>query len=388
MPDIDHGLPIDMFFGPDGPQDKPPHDFYRPDRGAPCNDDQLPAVAAVGRGLQGNGYRVRITDPDNCVETYLEGLRYDSQTGEWVSEWKSENINGGELSYQYNLRPFTIPQCFTITFIYRRPGRCEWSWTTPAIPYVWDANGDGEPDVDGIIGSGVATFFARTDAVDRQGTIKGTDPDDSKWNERLQFPDGTYREDFNTPLPGEAWTAYITFGLLHGDVLVPNLYDLAEVVGFESTNVYNVADSQPEQFQGGIRVDYGNYTFPNDTSDDLKHYIDENDRWLLDHFHKDLGFPEGNLPGDGDGGGISVKQYIDNLFNDLFKKIYWGGENSNPQYKAEGTPAGKVQEDGTILWTTPSSERIAVGNMNLYGGEHKENWIKTDDPGDNDVSAM
>lgn len=429
---------------------------HHEDRGCDCNDDQLPVFSRVGRGLQGDGFWVRIVNPDDCTQTYLEGLSYDSASGEWKSEWISDNINGGELSYQYNLRPFTVPQTFTITFIYRRPsgsgtgamwgytedGRfidmsdgkevtnprcccigsspewgkqlglpdnCSWSWTTPAIPYIWDADGDGEPDADHMVGCGVAQVYIRTASKDYPDVVNGQTPDDDEWNPRLVFPPYTAPIDYNCPDPEETWSVNITYGLIGGDVLVPHLYDLAQILGWKADKVLRSADHQVEQYQGGIRVDYGHYTFPNDTSDDVKHYIDENDRWLLDHFHKDLGFPDDPFEGDGDGGGLTiydvlgfdidyflaghtVKEYIDNLLGDLFKKLWWGGQNSNPnQPTPDNPPAGQIKfgDDWTpyIEWTTDPGQHYAVGNMNLYGGDQMENWIRTDVDGDNDAKV-
>lgn len=234
------------FFGPEGPGDVPPEHFHwghchnHHDRCADECDDQLPSISMSGRGLPGDGYVVTIKDPDTCTETYLEGWRKDNVSGELTKEWESENINGGELYYQYNLRPYTNPQTFTITFIYRRPTRCEWSWTTPAIPYIWDANKDGEPDVDGIIGSGVGDLYVRTANKDYPDIIDGKNVKDDAWNERLVFPPGTTAVDYNAPLPEQPWSGNITFGLIGGDVLVPNIYDLAKILGFPAGNIYNI----------------------------------------------------------------------------------------------------------------------------------------------------
>ena len=142
----------------------PPHHHHHHDdhHVAPECDDQLAAFSGVGRGLRGDGYKVVIKS-DVEAETYLEGLLYDAATNTYSSEWISENINGGQLMYQYNLRPYTNPQTFTITFRYVRPNReSGWVWTTPAIPYIWDANDDGLADVDSIIGVGVGTLFMKT----------------------------------------------------------------------------------------------------------------------------------------------------------------------------------------------------------------------------------
>lgn len=120
----------------------PPHPPTGPEVGpwydkcAPGCDDQLAVFSRVGRGLKGNGYRV-VVKYDDKGETYLEGLIEDSATGEWTSDWVSENINGGYLTYQYHLHSWTNPKTFTITFTYTRPERseCEWTFTTPPIPY-------------------------------------------------------------------------------------------------------------------------------------------------------------------------------------------------------------------------------------------------------------
>lgn len=400
---------------------------HHEDRGCDCTDDQLPVISRVGRGIQGDGFIVRIVDPDDCTQTYLEGLRYDAQNGEYHSEWVSDNINGGELSYQYNLRPFTVPQTFTITFIYRRPSgkgamsgfnaegelvdmssgksvtkprcccigsspdwgkelglpdNCSWSWTTPAIPYIWDADGDGEPDADHMVGCGVADVYIRTANKDYPDLINGQNPDDDAWIEKLIFPPHTHAMDYNAPKPLEPWSVNLTFGLVGGDVLVPNLYDLAALLGWSAGDLYDTAEGEPGHLDG---------------SDNVKDYIDDQ-----------LGFGDGILVGN-DGpltikdilgwdenyfkNGGTVKGYIDGLLDDMLKKIFYGGRETEPKYDVNNnTPAGKlvIGEDNQphILWTTPASERIAIGNMNLYGGTNMENWIRTDEDGDNDVKAM
>lgn len=212
-----------------------------PDRCADDCDDQLPLIARVGRGPKGDS--ARITVSDNCFETYLEGGYYD-QNGVFHTEWKSENINGGELSYQYNLRPYTIPRTFTITFVYRRPGRHEWSWTTPAIPYIWSVSSeDGTQDTpDHIVGSGVATLFVKSTKV-------------SKWNERLNYPidPGTKkpypREFFNAPDPLEAWSATITYGK-DGDIDVPDFDDLAKVLGISKSQIFQILEGDTINING------------------------------------------------------------------------------------------------------------------------------------------
>ncbi|WP_298049580.1 hypothetical protein [uncultured Bifidobacterium sp.] len=287
------------------------HHRHPIDRAAPDCDDQLPTISTVGRGPQGYGYKVEISDPDTCTETYLEGFLYDPVTGEYKSEWKSENINGGELSYQYNLRPHTIPRTFTITFIYRRPGRCEWSWTTPAIPYVWTLDPAGKPDEDPdhVVGSGIATLLVKTcheGDWNYEPTPDGFDKETGKsHHERLWYPMGpdgerTTRDQFNAPLAEEGWSATLVFGRGNGEmggtIDVPDFDDLANWMGMSKQDIiYNILDKGEATFPDGI---------------DATDYTD----WILKHMHKDMGFFEGGLGHDWDddfGGCGNIKDYID-----------------------------------------------------------------------------
>lgn len=343
---------------PCGPDGLPMHNWWmNPDRCADHCDDQLPTFSTVGRGLKGDGFKVKVSDPDTECETHLEGMSYDEATKQWHSDWLSENINGGQLTYQYKLRPFGgNPNHFTITFIYRRPGRKEWSWTTPSIPYVWNINEDGNiTSPDKIVGSGIATIFLRPSAT-------------KPWAERLVYPPGTTRADYNAPAQGEAWTSNITFGK-GGDVELPNFDELAKILGISVSQIFNILENKPGQIAG---------------SDNIKDYIDDKDKELSDHIHADMGFPGGFLPGDG--GATSIKKYIDDIkaatdegiasdnarnlktFTDILNKIFGGG-TINPT-------------TGAITW--PNTDKIAVGNMNLYSGG-AANWIKTDTDGENDA---
>lgn len=274
-----------------------------PDCGADACDDQLPLISRVGRGLKGDSSRVVIAEPDGCTETHLEGGYWDEGDKTFHSEWISQNINGGELKYQYNLRPYTIPRTFTITFIYKRPGRHEWSWTTPAIPYIWTLDPAGKPDEDPdhVVGSGVATIFVKT-AHDGDWSVPR---DERLWYPRdpdngLPYP----REDFNAPLPEEGWSATIVFG--HGgDVDVPDFDDIAKIIGTTKQNIYNILEDRSVTINGI-------------TAKNLIEYIDKCDRRDRDHFHKDLGFnSEGHPESGAFGGQDTVKAYIDKRFADL-----------------------------------------------------------------------
>lgn len=334
--------------------------FINPDRCAPDCDDQLPLVSRVGRGLQGDSYKIDIASDSNC-ETILEGMSFDAATKEWKSEWLSENINGGCLSYQYVLRPFTVPQTFTITFIYRRPGREEWSWTTPAIPYIWSVDEDGNKnpgDPDTMVGSGVATLF-----------IKKTT--DSDWTEKLVYPDDTTRKDFNAPDAEEPWTVNLSFGI-GGDVEVPNIDDIAKIIG--------ITTEQIKQIIAG-----NNVTINGVQASDIIDYIDKQDdkhqNAVLDHVHSDLGFSTGTLPGDG--GGTSVKKYIDDKVSGLNTELT-GDINGLKTYVnnaltdilAKIFGGGTLGSDGNITW--PNTLKIPVADLNIFSNSNPTNATYTD----------
>lgn len=380
-----------------------PHDHsydhplgYYDEHRAECCDDQLPVFSGIGRGLQGDAYKVTIDDPDTTDETHLHGWIVDSRTGEMTSDWVSENINGGELSYQYNLNPFNDPQTFTITFIYRRPGRPEWSWTTPAIPYIWTVNNDGEwESPDSIVGSGVATLFIK----------KTTDAD---WKEMLIYPDGTNRDDYNAPDPEEAWTVNIKFGV-GGDIEVPNIDDLAKILGISVQDIYDIIADTPIVING--------YTVEN-----IVEYVDA----VQSHIHDDQGFgddtligdnPDSVLPGSKYPNGVeydgetyenpaankpyTIKNYIDYMVweakLDLYDKLADSAGTINNLVNMLDDLVGKiygaslVEDTSTPITTVPSAQKIKwpstvtdhggkipVGNINLFSGdEANEKVIRT-----------
>ena len=47
------------------------HHHAGPDRGAPDCFDQIPVFSHVGRGIQGDSYKVDIQDEDSDCETHL-----------------------------------------------------------------------------------------------------------------------------------------------------------------------------------------------------------------------------------------------------------------------------------------------------------------------------
>ena len=353
------------------------HHHHHWDKHAPECDDQLPMLAHAGRGIKGDGFIVRISDPDSCQETYLEGFSYDEATKSFKKEWRSDNINGGELSHQYNLRPFTDPKTFTETWIYRRPGRCEWSWTTPAIPYIWTYNKDGQLDdgPDHVVGSGVATVFVRASKNEAWNVKK---------HERLNYPAGTTREDFNAPLPEDAWSATITFGY-GGDIELPNFDDLAKIIGCSKEDIFNILQDNSVTWNGI-------------EADSLRDYIDKCDKRDLDHIHKDLGFNStGHSESGAFGGEDTVKKYIDkkikdlqdenakqkkyinNLYgmiNDLVNHIY--GLNKSEVAIDESTTSSIPEGKGWKFTWNPSGLKIPQGNINVVSPT-RSNAILTHD---------
>lgn len=362
------------------------HYHVNPDRGVPDCDDQIPVFSRVGRGLRGDTYKVEVDDPDSASETHLHGYYVDQATGEVHSDWTSENINGGQLSYQYNLRPFTIPQTFTITFIYRRPGRMEWTWTTPAIPYVWSVDEDGNKDGgDGIVGSGVATLF-----------IKNTT--DEEWVEKLVYPPDTTREDYNAPEQGKPWTVNLTFGV-GGDVEVPNIDDLAKVLGITVDDIRKIIAGNQVTINGVQASDILDYVDKQDDSHQTaaEAHADSKVGELSDHIHSDMGFNSTGHGSNAFGGYASVKAYVDAMDAAIKREMGEGDSavtqqiNSLKTFVKNGLQdivdkvygGGTVGEDGHISWSGPSG-KIALGNMNVYAGG-TANYIRTDADGENDV---
>lgn len=341
---------------------------------APLCDDQVPVISTMGRGIQGDAYRVEI-ERDSTDETILRGDRCDMATGEWSSEWFSENVNGGELHYQYNLRPGTIPRTFTITFRYDRPGRPEWCWTTPAIPYIWTVDENGtQTHPDAIVGSGVATLF-----------IKKTT--ETAWTEKLIYPDGWTREDFNAPEAEEPWTVNLTFGI-GGDVDVPNIDDLAKILG--------ITTDQIRQIILGNKVTINGISVSN-----LIDYIDQQDDKhsdaLSDHVHADLGFnARGHASTKAFGGYDTVKAYIDAMIE---SKVSAATTSITNAYKTYVNNVSKsigdiiygatVNSDGTI--TIPSGTMVPVGNINVISGSDSfsDGYIRTSaSVENNDIRAV
>ena len=210
------------------PEHHHPHNEWLVDRCSDQCDDQLPLFSRVGRGLQGNGYKVEVEQPSDC-ETYLHGYIYDSATGTYISDWQSHNVNGGHLSYQYNLHPYGEPPTFTITFKYDRPcyddeHDMSWEWTTPAIPYILDAGGSGIGNL--FIKPTTGATWTAVKAAVASSDLPDSIADTLAAYEKLVFPEGETRDALQPPLPGDDWTVNLTYGK-GGDIDCPTTAEAA-----------------------------------------------------------------------------------------------------------------------------------------------------------------
>ena len=298
-----------------------PHNDWVVDRCADHCDDQLPLFSRVGRGLQGDGYIVeRVTDEIN--QTILVGSIIDPRTGEKTEQWRTHNINGGHLSYVITKNPASNPKTFTITFTLDRPDDPEdrgWTFTTPAIPYIWDGPS-----------AFLSTLFLKeVGAPDWEDVPLNNTPhsidEANDLIEKLIYPEDVSREDLGAPEPGDPNTVNLTYGL-GGDIDVPTLNNLARILGVNPDSLEDLANN------GEDTSNYPSFG----TGRNAKEYID----W---HLHKDLYGGQGSAdwneipnelkPLDGDNNnGRTVWDWIkwarDQAVDHLHKDLY-GGSNSS-----------------------------------------------------------
>ncbi len=301
---------------------------------APNCHDQLPLISHVGRGIEGDSYRVDLIEPDSTHETYLKGVFVDAQTLEEREDWRSLNINGGELFYSYNIRPWTVPQTFTMTFAYRRPGRPEWGWTTPPIPFIWDIDGDGKPDVDQSVGAGVATLYLKTSSSD--------------WTEKLIYPPFITPDDVNTPAQGQPWTVNLDFGV-DGDIPIPDLDQIAIILGITVEQIKQI-------IAGDISVIDG--------SDNIKDYVDDRDSAIqiqIDDINSEITEIKNDIS--------TINNNIQNLgrelseLNTLVGMLQNGVDNILSKIVGDNT----MDSDGYINWEVAG--KIPIGNITIMSND-------------------
>lgn len=108
-----------------------------PDIYADNCDDQLPLIARTGRGPRGDSCRVALQE-NAKDDVRIDGYVQDGMTMEWAKEWTSGNLSAGKLDYSLTINQESTPRTFSITLCYTRGGEEIWSFTTPAIPYVFN----------------------------------------------------------------------------------------------------------------------------------------------------------------------------------------------------------------------------------------------------------
>lgn len=374
------------------------HNHPNPFPPAPECDDQLPLISPVGIGLKGNSYRV---EPGTSTESELRlvGKEYDSLDGTWTTDWISENISGGKLKYQYHLRPYTIPQTFTITFALDRPGQPEWEWTTPAIPYIWDADDDGIADVDHIIGVGLSTFFLKKtqEAWDESLWGAHSEAEAHAYQEKTVYPSDWDRDELNAPEPYEPYAVALDYGI-GGDIDAPNIDDFAEVLGVSVDDIRDIID-------GVSNVIHNSFIY----GDNFKEYIDNNDDDIREHagfwlnadgsFGQDgHGYIVVNIPADQLHGTAArtvqcttIMQYVDAMADQAYVKASndvkaekdramaaeaaeaAAREAASAKYDAAINAilskiygGGTLNSDGTITW--PNNYKVPVADINIFSG--------------------
>ena len=342
-----------------GPECEPFDRHPWPDRGVPETDDQLPTFSKVGRGIQGDSYRVDVVY-DDLDETYLKGFAKDSASGTWSEDWTSENINGGNLTYQFALRRYTIPNTSTIPFDYSRPERGGWTMTTPAIPYVGDAD-------QGIL-LGVSTLFLREKSSSSWPSSIADSQTSHTINqsrtrlEKLLYPNNKVRSEFNAPVPGDPWTVNLQYGI-GGDINCPSLTDLAKILGVTPGSIEDLADDPvvPTDTFGGMNVkEYIDNHIGGVTEDDLEEAIND----LSNHIHRDMGFGDQLV---GDGGTHTrntIKKYIDGLREDIYKHLGLTDPSNTDAKKYED--AANINLSYTTKWNNPGSTTVHHSLKNYF----------------------
>jgi len=158
---------------------------------------------------------------------------------------------------------------------------------------LWDVDDNDSPNIDQVIGSGIANLFVREGVtapwvdMERRGdpvSLPEFENNSGRWGQ-LNWPRSTagpWRH--NAPNPNEIWAATITFGW-GGDVELPNLDDLAHILGTRRPNLENLLSNRPTIITpDGDREDGwvdGNGNMLN---------IGQRFRTLDDHIHFDMGF--------------------------------------------------------------------------------------------------
>lgn len=385
---------------------------------APDCDDQLPVFSRVGRGIKGDSVDVDLV-VDEDGHTHLVVDLIDQADGH-IIEHHDKIVDGGKLTYGYNLHPFNDPSTFTITFHYEHPSEdpdLDWSWTTPEIPYMWSHEGADE-----VVGSGIASLFIRKKGEEWYRTgpdhlipTSHTATEAIPRQEKLIYPEGdTVAENryyYNAPDPDDPekkWTVNLTYGISTEDdptdIDVPSREDLSKIIGISPDNIEDLVNEETtptDTFPSGVNV---------------KEYIDA----LDDHIHEDMGFDD-ILVNDGDndtqtpkrntikkwfdwlidrlgfgdlinpGNNITVKQYIDDQIDDLDAKYTQAlGDILSKIYAGSGTNTMNP-DTGAITWGVASANKIPIADLNVFtnttspSSSTYDNAIRSRSLSDNDI---
>lgn len=239
---------IDLGKMKEPPHDTPMHTHPHFDMGCDCADDQIPVFSKVGRGLRGDSAKLELVE-DGDLSTYVKGLTYDAATGAWSTDWISQNINAGRMSMHYTFFNDDNPKTFTMTFKLDRPGRDEWTWTTPRIPYVWD---DLDPSMVSF-GSSQGLFVrdiknqAANSWIDKM-ILPLKHPEIEGSTERYT------RDELGLPPIGEPYTNPLTWGVMptgsgsavHGDIPVLSDVQEAQLIGITEAALHDLLRKSPE----------------------------------------------------------------------------------------------------------------------------------------------
>ena len=200
-------------------------------RPAPNCDAQIPLLSKVGRGIQGNSFKVEAVDSPSGDATYLEGYLFNETEKAWTKQWTSGNVNGGKLSVDYEYRSFTMPPTFVIKFTYSRPGHEDWVEKTPPIPY----DPTGAP---GTVGSYVGSVYFR------EWAESGVD----NWQQLVIAPEGT-----DIPARGADWSVSLEAGV-RGSLKLVTSSDLEAALDCTNEVLQMMAAGIPLPYHGAKNV--------------------------------------------------------------------------------------------------------------------------------------
>lgn len=322
-------------------------------RAAEC-DDQLEFTARVGRGVKGDSYKVEVEDdPKGQATTTLHGYTFDETFKDWIKVWDSENINGGRLYLSEKININDEPRSFTLTFIYKRPGRQDWHLVTPAIPYLHDHPRRGSDVADVML-------------MDHS-KCKDTGECDM-WKDPLVYDQDLPREDFNAPNPpggkskvsdtpvehkGDVWGAFLD---------VAEFNELAKILGWTY-----------EDLVKSINVETGRFTKPlkgkkytDVEADDVLDFIETLVKKIEIYFEDKIAELRTRMQHL-----EAIVAYqsssLQSCLEALTKKFYGNNNVEKTTHPLPVTPVPIPTTYDTYSIDFENDNKAAVGNINVYG---------------------